>query len=301
MPPLGGGGIIPAMPELPEVETIVRAYRPRLVGRRLTAYTSRWAKQASPSVAAVRRGVVGKRIVRLDRRAKYIVFTLAGPGELPQSWMLLHLRMSGRLEWAADPEKGRHRHIRAWFDLDDGNRLLLCDSRKFARISFTTDLNAATAHLGIEPLERAFTAARLEHLLHTRARQLKPLLLDQSVVAGLGNIYADEVLYAAGLHPLARSDELSPAQVRALWRAIRAVLRKAIRHNGTSIDWIYPDGGMEPYLKVYGRAGTPCPVCGTAIERLRVAQRSTHICPRCQPRPVRLPGGRSRHRGGGRL
>ncbi len=281
--PAGGSGIMPHMPELPEVETIVRAYRPRLEGRRITAYTSRWARQARPSVAAVRRGVVGRRIERLGRRAKYIVFALAGPRGRDRGYLLVHLRMSGRFEWAADPEKGRHRHVRAWFDLDDGNRLLLCDSRKFARIVYTTDLDAATEHLGIEPLGGALTAGRLERLLRARARQLKPLLLDQSIVAGLGNIYADEVLFAAGLHPRTRSNELAPAQVRALRKAIRAVLRKAIRHNGTSIDWIYPDGGMEQYLKVYGRAGQPCPVCGTPIERLRVAQRSTHVCPRCQP------------------
>jgi formamidopyrimidine-DNA glycosylase len=190
--------------------------------------------------------------------------------------------MSGRLEWAADPEKGKHRHIRATFELDDGNRLLFCDARKFGKIIYASDFAAATRHLGVEPLERSFTSAALANLLGNRSRQLKPLLLDQSVVAGLGNIYADEALFEARLHPASRSDGLTRAQVKSLRNAIRAVLRKGIEHNGTSIDWIYPEGGMERHLKAYGRTGLPCERCRTPIEALRIAQRGTHICPKCQ-------------------
>lgn len=267
-----------AMPELPEVETIVRTYRPRLEGRRIARFVSRWAKQAQPSAAAVRRGIVGKRITRLWRRAKFIV---ADVGQ--NEHLLIHLRMSGRFEWAADEDKSKHRHVRAYFDLDDGNRLLFCDSRKFGKIIYATDLEAETGRLGVEPLDSDFTTKSFQRVLRGRSRQLKPLLLDQSIVAGLGNIYVDETLFAAGLHPLTPSDRVTPKQVGGLRNSIRRILRKAIRHNGTSFDWIYPDGGMERHLKVYGRTGEPCPTCGTPIELLRVAQRGTHVCPRCQP------------------
>lgn len=266
------------MPELPEVETIVRTYRSRLEGRRITQYVSRWAKQAQPSVAAVRAGIVGKRIERLWRRAKFIVADVGDSEHL-----LIHLRMSGRFEWAADEDKSKHRHVRAYFDLDDGNRLLFCDSRKFGKIIYTNDMEAATCHLGIEPLGDEFTPKSFQEVLCSRSRQLKPLLLDQSVVAGLGNIYVDETLFAAGLHPLTRSDRVTPEQAGVLRNSIRRILRKAIKHNGTSFDWIYPNGGMERHLKVYGRDGEPCPTCGTPIELLRVGQRGTHVCPRCQP------------------
>jgi len=284
------------MPELPEVETIVRVLRPGLEGRRFTRYTSRWAKQAVPSVAAVRRGIVGRRIRRLWRRAKYIVMDLEDAGNAarrkrivrgaddrhPSEHLLIHLRMSGRFEWASQ-NKDKPRHVRAVFDLDNGRRLLFCDQRKFAKITYTTDLAAVTGKLGIEPLERRFTSAALDRVLRGRSRQLKPLLLDQTVIAGLGNIYVDEAMFRAGLHPTVRSEHLTSEETRRLRTAIRAVLRKAIRHRGTSFDEAYLGGGMQKYLDVYGRTGLPCRRCRTPIERFRIAQRGTHICPNCQP------------------
>lgn len=307
------------MPELPEVETIVRTCRPLLEGRQIRAFASSWPKGVLPSVPAVRRALVGQTITRLTRRGKFIVFYLDA------GFLLVHLRMSGRFEWA-DPLRAREgatntplppregagggsnrrrlnplptlplpgggesvdarrppAHVRATWDLDDGQRLLFCDARKFGRIIFTRDLPAATAGLGPEPLERAFTPAVLANLLRTRRRQLKPLLLDQSVLAGLGNIYTDEALFRAGLHPAAKSDRLTDAQVRNLHESIRNVLREAIRRHGTTIDWIYPGGWMQKHLRVYGRTGEPCRNCQTPIVALRLAQRGTHICPRCQP------------------
>jgi len=265
------------MPELPEVETIVRRCRSRLEGRRIVAFGSRWAKQAAPSVRAVCAGIVGRTVIRLARRGKYIVFHLDDGG-----FLLIHLRMSGRFEWAAE-QPTRPRHVRSTWDLDDGSRLLFCDARKFGRLAYTRDLAAATAGIGVEPLARGFTVARLKRELDGRARQLKPLLLDQSVIAGLGNIYADESLFRAGLHPLLRSNRLGKAQITALHEAIRHVLRKAIRHCGTSFDRAYLGGSMQKHLMVYGRAGKPCRVCGTPITSIRVAQRGTHICLKCQP------------------
>lgn len=221
--------------------------------------------------------MVGRTIRQLSRRAKLIVF-----GFDDGVYLLVHLGMSGRFEWAADHD-AEPRHVRTTWDFDDGNRLLLCDPRKFGRITSTRDLVAATSGLGPEPLARGFSAAVLERLLRGRRRQLKPLLLDQSVIAGLGNIYADETLFRAGLHPLLRSDQLTAEQVRRLHEAIRYVLRLAIRHHGTSFDWIYAGGGMQQRLMVYGRTGKPCQRCGAPITAFRIAQRGTHICPRCQP------------------
>ena len=267
------------MPELPEVETIVRDYRPRVEGRRIRAFSSTWPKSVTPSLAKVRRALVGRTVVRLARRGKFIVFSLDD-----DSHLLVHLRMSGRFEWAAE-HNGDLRHVRSTWDLDDGNRLLLCDSRKFGRIIHTRDFAATTADLGPEPLDGSFTAKALERILGRRKRQLKPLLLDQSVIAGLGNIYTDEALHRAGLHPSTRSDRLNATQIARLHRAIRNILRTAIRHHGTSIDWIYPGGWMQKRLRVYGRTGEPCRRCGTPIVSLRIGQRGTHICPRCQPAP----------------
>ncbi len=263
------------MPELPEVETVVRQLRAGLVGRRFTAFASHWPRQCSPGPREVEAGIVGRSCVALERRAKYIVARLDDGAAL-----LIHLRMSGRLAWAGDGEPPRH--VRAEFQLDRG-RLLFDDARKFGRVVYAADAAVATAALGAEPLAPGFTAARLARLLAGRERQIKPLLLDQAVVAGLGNIYVDEALFAAGIHPTTPANRLDRAAVGRLHRAIRAVLRAGIRHNGTSFDWIYPEGRMQQHLRVYGRAGESCLACGTPIERLRIGQRGTHVCPRCQP------------------
>ncbi len=274
------------MPELPEVETIVRAWGPQLAGRRICGFRALWPRGVSPTVAALRRGVVGQAIERLTRRGKYIVFHLS------QGWMLVHLRMSGRLELVRDRQK-LPPHTSAVWPLDDGRRLLLCDTRRFGRIIYTRDLEAATAELGPEPLTPDFTWVVLRGRLNGRRRQLKPLLLDQSVIAGLGNIYADESLFRAGLHPQRRSDELSEVEIRRLHAAIRRVLRLAIRYCGTSFDAAYLGGRMQERLMVYGRDGQPCKRCGSPIAFLRVGQRGTHVCPRCQPPAVDATGRRT--------
>jgi formamidopyrimidine-DNA glycosylase len=190
--------------------------------------------------------------------------------------------MSGRLEWAADHAR-RPAHVRTAWELSGGERLFLCDSRKFGRLTHTRDLAAATADLGPEPLDHAFTVRALGTALRARRRRLKPLLLDQRVIAGLGNIYTDEALHRARLHPITLSSRLSDTDVRRLHRAVRDVLRLAIRKHGTSIDWIYPGGWMQRHLRVYGRTGQACRTCGALIEYLRIGQRGTHVCPVCQP------------------
>jgi formamidopyrimidine-DNA glycosylase len=266
------------VPELPEVETIVRRFRPLLAGRRITAFDSRWTRQLSPGLAAVRRGCVGRRIARLGRRGKFIVFQLA-----PSGYLLVHLRMSGRFEWGANCDCEPD-HLRAIWTFEGSQRLLFCDPRKFGRIIFAPELTTATADLGVEPLSRAFTVSKLTELLRQHHRRLKPLLLDQRIIAGLGNIYTDEALFRAGLHPLTGSDRLRPPQIAALHAAIRSVLREAIRYQGTTFDRAYAGGGMQQQLAVYGRKGQPCPNCGAAVQYARLGQRGTHFCPRCQPR-----------------
>ena len=208
------------MPELPEVETVVRNFRRRFVGRRIEDFASFWPKRVAPSLRTVRKQIIGQTVSKLHRRAKYIVFDFADGGHL-----LVHLRMSGRLEWAGDHEEVDP-HTRAIWHLDGGDAVWFVDARKFGRIEWARDLGEATAHLGIEPLSRGFTAKRCGELLTRRARQLKPLLLDQSVIAGLGNIYVDESLFRAGLHPLRTSDSLQPDDVERLHEAIRFVLKK---------------------------------------------------------------------------
>jgi len=179
------------------------------------------------------------------------------------------------------PPRGRHDHT--IFQLESGWQLRFSDPRKFGRVFLVTDPETVLGRLGPEPLSNEFKTRDLQRILHHRKRILKPLLLDQAALAGLGNIYADEALHRAKLHPLRRSHTLDSAEVKALWKGIRATLRDGLRHNGASIDWVYRGGDFQNHFRVYGREGEPCPRCGTAIERMIVGQRSTYSCPYCQP------------------
>lgn len=306
------------MPELPEVESVVRTLRPRLVGRRIVDFQSLWPRQVSPGFARVRDALIGREVLEVVRRGKYIAWRLA------DGYLLIHLRMSGRLEWGTRDAAPRTAHVRAVWELTkrrpgsaiahrtdstsaqaagvrakpiagesgaDGGRfgsvaatdeLWFLDARKFGRIRWVRDLADLDDELGVEPLSREFSTARLAELLKGRKRAIKPLLLDQTRIAGLGNIYVDEALFRAGVHPLASADRLRGKRIDRLHAAIRAVLREAIRRNGTSIDWIYPGGEMQDHLRVYGRTDEPCGACGAPIRRIVVGQRGTHFCPRCQ-------------------
>lgn len=266
------------MPELPEVETSVRWLRPRVRGRRVVGFSATWPRQIEPGITAVRRALRGRTIVRVGRRGKHILLHLDD-----RSSLVLHLGMSGRLAWAADCRE-QPAHVRAVLELEGDHRLLFCDARKFGRIRHVADARRACAHLGPEPLTRRFTAAVLGQKLAGRTRRIKPLLLSQEVVAGLGNIYVDEALHRARVHPCTPADRLTPAAIRRLHRAIRRVLREAVRRCGTSFDWVYPGGRMQYHLRVYRRTGQACLGCGTPIVRIEVGKRSTHLCPRCQPR-----------------
>ena len=264
------------MPELPEVETVARSIKPDLVGRTILSADLRWARTlAIPSPAQFKKQITGQKILDVSRRAKYLVIRLETYS------FLVHLRMSGDLLVRAGkikPEK----HDRLLLHLSDQHYLAFNDTRKFGRVWLTDQPEDILGKLGPEPLEKDFTVRWLYENLQLRKRYLKPLLLDQTFIAGLGNIYTDECLHIAKLHPMAASNNVTLEQAGALHKAIRAVLKEGIRRNGASIDWVYRGGEYQNHFRVYGRDGTPCDVCGTTIKKFTVGQRGTHICPSCQ-------------------
>lgn len=265
------------MPELPEVETIARGLRPLLEGRRIESAQLLWERTlAEPGVDEFLRRVRGQTIHSTGRRGKFLILNLSN------DTMLIHLRMSGDLlvEVSDAPPATHHRLL---LELDNGQRLAFNDTRKFGRVWLVENPQTILCKLGPEPLDVTLTAADFYQRLHAVRRQLKPLLLDQSFLAGLGNIYTDEALHQAHLHPLTPANTLDEVQAERLLRAIRTVLEEGIRRHGASIDWVYRGGDFQNYFHVYQRAGQPCPVCGTPVERIVVGQRGTHFCPVCQP------------------
>lgn len=281
------------MPELPEVETVARLIRPRVVGRTIDAAHATWVRSlGGPTLPHFDATVRGARIGSVGRRAKYIVMHLERDGARPAGALLVHLRMTGRLH--VEPSSAPlGPYTRVALSLNDGHTLRFDDVRKFGRLTHVDDPLEALRHLGPEPLEGAFTGAWLRHALNARQRQLKPLLLDQSFVAGLGNIYVDEALHEARLHPLMPTGRVTRAQAERLAAAIVRILNEAIAREGSSFDTFYrtPEGQPGSYqeqFRVYGRDGRPCRRCGASIQKLTVGQRGTHVCPRCQ-RPPRVP------------
>ncbi|MCX7706961.1 MAG: bifunctional DNA-formamidopyrimidine glycosylase/DNA-(apurinic or apyrimidinic site) lyase [Anaerolineae bacterium] len=272
------------MPELPEVETIAADLRKQLVGRRFVAASFLWPRTlAAPDPASLNARLAGSTAVDVSRRGKYLLIALDSGDTL-----IIHLRMTGRLALMLedDPRLGED-HVRARFALADGNYLVFTDARKFGRIWLVRDVSQVLGKLGPEPFDWHFTAQQLGERLAPRRAAIKALLLDQSIIAGLGNIYADEALYLAGIHPLRPGASLTPDEINRLYAAIRPVLAESIAQRGTMLrDYrtpYGPDGAYKNRLRVYGQPGRPCPRCATPIERIRVTQRSTHFCPRCQP------------------
>lgn len=277
------------MPELPEVETVVRLIRPRLVGREIRHARVRWERTLGGlSPARFGRAVSGSAAAAVWRRGKYIVVDLERAGR-PAGCLVGHLRMTGRMvvERSGEPPGP---YARVSLELDGGRTFHFVDVRKFGRLVYAERPEEVFAPLGPEPLGEEFTGGWLHAALRTRRRLLKPLLLDQSFVAGLGNIYVDEALHAARLHPLRRSERTSRPAAARLCDAIRGTLAEAIRREGSSFDAFYrtPEGRPGSYqhqFQVYGRDGKPCRTCGRPVERIVVGQRGTHLCTRCQPAP----------------
>jgi formamidopyrimidine-DNA glycosylase len=272
------------MPELPEVEHAARGLGAQIIGRRILAVTHLdWERMVeTPPVEQFRALLEGRVVLAAGRRAKWILLTLDG------GWTLaLHLRMSGTVsvhDSAAQPDT--HTHLVLL--LDDGRQVFFHDTRKFGRARLLDMAGLATlesAH-GLEPLTDDFTPAALAERLRGRRTRLKPLLLDQKVIAGIGNIYADEALWHAQLHPLRLSDSLSDDEVARLHAGIRTALLQGLEHGGSTLrDYrnSYGDSGSnQEHFKVYNQQGKPCPRCWTTIEKIFVGQRGTHLCPACQ-------------------
>jgi formamidopyrimidine-DNA glycosylase len=273
------------VPELPEVETIRSLLEPVLVGRRIEharILDPRLTRPEPPETVAD--ALVGEQIAQVGRRGKYLVIGFEGGRSL-----LVHLRMTGSLRherdgsWEGDPYR------RAVVRLDDNSQLDYRDVRRFGTWLLlepgALDLYLA-GRVGIEPLGGGFTAALLATALAGRRTSVKAALLDQRVVAGVGNIYADEALWRARLHPLRAAGSLTEEEIVRLHRGVRTALRAGIERQGATLrDYRRPDGapgGMQEEFKVYGREGAPCPRCGEPIAKLRVAGRGTWLCPACQ-------------------
>jgi formamidopyrimidine-DNA glycosylase len=274
------------MPELPEVEYVARQLRDRLVGRRFAGVRVLWDRAvAGTDPRAFEAALVGRRVTGVGRRGKHLLIALDDGDTL-----VVHRRMSGNLVFSP-PAPPDEPYVRVAFDLDDGRRLLYTDPRKFGRLALLSPAAHETslAALGPEPLDEEFTPQALAERLRGRDRALKALLLDQSVIAGLGNIYADEALYRARLHPLRAGSSLSEDEVAALYAGIRGALETGIAHGGTTFgrhrDVDNEAGTNLEHVEVYRRTGQPCPRCGTPIARIAVAQRGTHYCPNCQRLP----------------
>ena len=267
-----------AMPELPEVETIARMLKPHLEGRTIHSTRLLWKRTlAAPSPRAFTSRIAGQKVLDVGRRAKFLHIRLS------TDHLFIHLRMSGDL-WMEKTGYKPAKHDRLIVDLSGNRTLVFNDTRKFGRVWLTNDPQEVIGGLGPEPFDPEFTPRILHSRLQAHRRQIKPLLLDQSFLAGMGNIYTDEALHLAGIHPLTESDKISIIKAEKLFHAIRAVLEAGIAHNGATIDWVYRGGEFQNYFRVYGRTGEPCPVCRTTIERITVGQRGTHFCPGCQRR-----------------
>jgi len=274
------------MPELPEVETVVRDLKAEeLEGCTIRDTSVYWPRTlATHSVRQFCVSLKGARIETISRRGKFIVCSLSG------GWTLLvHLRMTGQLSFC-DASQARDKHQHVVLRLDDGRELRYKDTRKFGRWYLLENADEKLGALGPEPLDNCFVAASLADILSSHARMLKPLLLDQRVIAGLGNIYADEALWDARLHPCRLSNSISSPEAVRLHRAIRKVLRRGIRCMGTTLGRgpsnFYSVAGRrgrnQDGLMVFRRTGEPCVRCKSAITRIVVAQRSSHVCPECQ-------------------
>ncbi len=273
------------MPELPEVETVARDLRGRIVGATITDATVLWERtlrEGTPEAFAD--GLAGRRVEAVGRRGKQLVVDLSG-----DAFLTIHLKMTGQL--FVVPQGGPpDPYVRVVFELEDGREIRFRDVRKFGRIGlYGADTADPFEKTGPEPLSDAFTVAAFRRRLRARKGRLKPLLLDQTFVAGVGNIYADEALWAAKLHPLRTARTLRPPDERRLWAHLRRILAEAVIRRGSSIDdYTAPDGDgeMQEHLAVYQRTDEPCLRCGRPIRRIVVGGRATHFCSWCQRLPA---------------
>ena len=297
------------MPELPEVEVVRRGLQDHVLGRtieRAVLTGARVARRHGPGPADLAARVAGSRVLAVDRRGKYLWLVLAPPHDDPQA-LVVHLGMSGQLLVEA-ADAPREKHLHAVLDFaDDGPQLRFVDQRTFGGLALARlapdrhgprehGIPEPVLHIAPDPLEPAFDRSATVRRVKAKDTEVKRVLLDQTVLSGVGNIYADEALWRAGVHGRRRAAALTkPAIGRVLDHATE-VMREALAQGGTSFDELYVNvngasGYFDRSLSAYGQTGRPCPRCGTAIAREEFMNRSSHFCPRCQPRPrVRRPG-----------
>jgi formamidopyrimidine-DNA glycosylase len=270
------------MPELPEVETVKNEIIPHVVGRTITGISLLWegiVKEPSPEEFCS--GLIGQKILGISRRGKYMIVSLSSP-----DYLILHLKMTGSLlvqRSAEEPPK----FTRAIIHLDDGKSVFFRDPRKFGAMRLVRDPDRIIGKLGPEPLEADFTPEILAERLANRKAPMKAVLCDQNIIAGIGSMYADEALFATGIHPMRSADSLSKKEINRLYEAIRRILQTAIENKGASVNTYYrPDGskGSAHYeFKVAHCGGKSCVVCGKPVERIVVRGRGSYYCPNCQP------------------
>ncbi len=267
------------MPELPEVETIKNELLPYVVGRNISGVTLFWNKMLrQPSLAEFYSRILGRRISGVARRSKHLIFSLSGGDSL-----IIHLKMSGSLIIGKDtpPE-----YTRAIIHLDDGTSIFFRDPRKFGTMQLVKDKDSILGKIGPEPLESDFTPRLLARRLSKSKAPIKAVLIDQCFIAGIGNMYADEALFATGIHPLRPANSLSREEIKRLHQAIQNVLLMAIGNKGASVSTYFRPGGETGtahfQFRVAHRGGKPCPVCGTTIERIPIRQRGSYFCSKCQ-------------------
>jgi len=272
------------MPELPEVETIKNELLPHIVGHQITGVTLFWdGIVRQPPVKEFCSRLIGQRLTGVARRGKYLILGLTS-----HEVLIIHLKMTGSLllkPASAEPD----RFIRAILHLNGETAIHFRDPRKLGAMWLVEDKNSIVGKLGPEPLEADFTPQILLNRLGNRKAPIKALLCDQTFIAGIGNMYADEALFAAGIHPLRSGGSLSPEEVKRLHRAIKEVLRNGIKNMGASTDTYYRPSGetgfAHHHFQIAHRGGKPCPTCGTPIERIPIRNRGSYFCPKCQPAP----------------
>ncbi|MFC6275784.1 bifunctional DNA-formamidopyrimidine glycosylase/DNA-(apurinic or apyrimidinic site) lyase [Levilactobacillus tangyuanensis] len=277
------------MPELPEVETVRRGLTRLVQGATIDHVEVRYPKMVTPERDEFTAELIGRQIEAVDRRGKYLLFRFSGGVT-----MVSHLRMEGKYD--VQPEGSpvtKHTHV--IFHLTDDRELRYTDTRKFGRMQLVPtgeegDRMPSLGKLGPEPTAATLTLAYMVRIFGKSHKVVKPFLLDQTKIAGLGNIYADEVLWLSKINPLTPADELTRDQLASLRESIIAEMKMAIEGHGTTVhsfSTAFGEAGQfQNHLHVYGREGEPCERCGTIIEKIKVAQRGTHFCPTCQPLPV---------------
>jgi len=284
------------MPELPEVETVVQDLRSRVLNKRINKVEILLPRIVKNSSVSFKNKIIGNRFTGIKRVGKLIVIKLKSNG-----YLLIHLKMTGQLIYrkgaklvvgghndGADPEEMPGRWTRVIFTFSDKSGLFFNDLRTFGylRIVNSKELEITKSKFGIEPLGAELTLNRLKEIIRSRRTSIKALLLNQQIIAGLGNIYVDEILFRAGVRPVRISNSLKAKEIEKIYKAIKPILKKAIKARGTTFNnYVDANGNRGKFvnmLKVYGRAGKKCKKCASIIKKLKVAGRGTHYCPNCQ-------------------